>query len=460
MRHTRSLRLVLLACAIATTMIAGAKSVTTAAAGVDPLIARDLTHDGPVFRATHYVSHGDQDVDLAASGGSGALDYRIVEPPTSGGERVGTVAVSGDDATIAIDPTAEPGPARFRYRAVDDEGRLSDVATVRFDIANQPPQTEDMSLSTRRNTPLGLWPYARDAEDGGPFPWRRDGNRITYERPEHGTVRPAFEGGHAESNLETAGHQAIYVPDRGYTGPDAFEYTFTDSEGGTSTGSIAVDVTEPPRPAGRRYVRDVLYRCPVRMRVDSDGDADPAGRYDEHVTRIVSRTLGGDLLLRARVSGRSKAMPGGSYGLTPIRLGLTLSPGAADVLAGRDVAGRTIDLTRAGLGQRRLRTSVSADLRVDETATGETYDLALTGLESARVPLDRPSQEHGTTLTAEGRAGDLTAPRRGSVAVSMPRRFDLDAALEPGLSGAIGSVGMRCHALSGQGRVLLRLPAR
>ncbi|MGH3357399.1 MAG: Ig-like domain repeat protein [Nocardioidaceae bacterium] len=458
MRHTRHLRLTLLTCAVATTVLVGAKSVTNAARGVDPLVADDLAYAEPVYRDGHYLMRDDQRVELRASGGSGELTYRIVNPPTSAGETIGSVAVTDDGATVSIELTADPGPASFSYQALDQEGRKSNVATVSFEVENRSPLTEDLALSTPRGTPLDIWPYARDAEDGGPFPWQREGNRIVYGQPQHGVVEPLFAGDRRAPDAFSVDHKAMYVPDPGYVGPDVFSYRFTDAEGGTSSGSVAVDVTA--RPALRDGAAEVLYRCPLRVKVGASGQADPAGEYDPDATRIVSRVLGGDLMFRlgVRLSPPRRLEPGEPYTLPPADVDLTMSQSTAGMLAGENVAGDNLDLETAGFGQTAVGAGIAAELHVTEPA--DEYDVPLTGLQSGPVPLELPAPEAGVTVAMTGTLSDLAAPERGGVVVSMPREFDLDAAFEPGVQEVMTAVGMRCHAVDGQNLELDRVPVR
>lgn len=442
---SRPARLALLAGAVGTTLVAGAKSVTNAASGVDPLVADDVHHATPVHRTTPYTTADAHPIELDASGGSGAVAYRVIAPPESAGEIVGTARVTGDAAAVTIEPTAEPGPATLRYQAYDRDGRRSEVATVFFDIANRPPQTRHLTLSTPRDTPLDLWPYARDAEDGGPFPWQREGNRVRYAEPAHGTVRTLATGGPG------IGHKAVYTPDPGYVGADSFTYTFTDTEGGRSTGAVTVDVAAAAR---RNGSADVLYRCPVR--IDSDGSTG----YDPDATRVVSRAIGGDLLIRVRARTRlpRRLESGRPYEATPLNVKLTLSRSTAAMLAGRELTGGGVALGRAGLGQTTIGASVTAALPITETATDTERTEPVSGLRAGSVPLTLPPPNDGVALTMRGSLPGRTAPDRGTLVVSMPQRFRLDTTLEPGVQGVIGSLGMRCRAVADQNLRLAAVP--
>lgn len=452
MRLSRQFRLVLLVSAVATTLVVGAKSVTNAAGGVDPLDAEDIDYAGAVYRDSPYVSPAEQVVTLEASGGSGAIGYRVVEPPTSAGDVVGTVEVTGDRASVTIEPTAEPGPATFRYQAHDEEGRRSGVATVSFEISNRAPQTRDLALTTPRDTPLDLWPYARDPEDGGPFPWHRDGNRIRYGDPAHGTVRPL--SGDRQGGL-TTGHKAVYVPDPGYVGRDTFAYTFADTEGGSTSGEIVVDVREPSV-ADRAGRVTALYRCPLRIGADG-----AASDHDRDATEAVARVLGGDLLFRVRArAGVPQGLRPGERYRPRIGVDLSMSRSTAAMLAGDEVSGDGVELGRAGLGQTSIATDIEANLTVTDTATGTARQHPVSTLKSGPVTLTLPVPDERVALPAHGTMPELTAPESGSVVVSMPRSFDLGAVLEPGVQGVLGSVGMHCRVVGDPDLELATTPVR
>lgn len=451
-------------CAIATTLLAGARAVTNAAnAPHDPLTANDVDAAGPIYRDGPAAGRMSAKVGLDASGGVGELGYRIVSPPMAGGERVGDVALAGDTATLSISAQAKPGPAAFRYRAIDEDGAQSDIATVSFEIEDQPPLTRDLSYSTWRNTALDIWPYARDAEDGGPFPWQDPDNRITYGKPEHGVVRPFFD---RRDELVAIGHKATYVPDDGYTGPDRFRYTFTDSEGVESTATIEVDVREPVR-AKRGEVTGVGYRCPLRAPSGDAHGADRAGGYDPEASTILSRALGGDvsLLVDLRVRAPRSVRPGATYQLADPRLRVRLPQAMAELLVGGDPAGVRVDLATTGLGQTSIALSANARLQVREGLSSKASEVPLPALVSSPAELTLPVPADGLALPLDGDDVTLAAPSSGDVTVAMPAAFDLAADLEPGLQDAVGSLGLHCHLADSAGErdligIAVREPTR
>ncbi|UYM03338.1 Ig-like domain repeat protein [Solicola gregarius] len=453
MGASQRLRHGLTACGTAAALVVGSTTLTAPAASAAPdvPVAQDIDHPGPVYRTTAYVTDGDQTVDLQSTGGDGEISYQIVDPPMVDGQAVGTVKIDGGVATITPYNAAPPGPLTFTYKAVDADGDESNVATVGFDVINVDPITRDLDFQTEQDTPLDLWPFARDAETG-PFIWNYADSRVTYGEPTHGTIEPFFTEDDDLPEFAGVGHKAIYVPDDGYTGEDSFSYTMSDEDGVKSTHTITVDVAEPAEPQ-RGVINDLRFRCAFNVKTNEQGQADPDGEYDEAATKLISRVMGGDVAFRIDVRAKAPKTlaPGEKYTVPDQQIDLKMPQGMVELLAGDDLTVPGASLERVGFGQTAVGGQSTASAHFTETATGEEYDVAMSGLKSPMRPISLPVPSDGVTIPVEGALPELTAPQSGKVVVSMPEEFFIDSILEPGvLGGVIKYVGLRCYAFPGQ----------
>ena len=442
--------------AVSVTAFAGASAITTVAS--DAPVVGDIDASDPIHRTTAYQEPKAR-VDLAAGGGEHGLTYEIVDQPQADDATIGEATVRGTEAALSIGSDAPAGEAEFTYRAVNSHGEESDIATVTFEVANRSPLTRDLTLTTERDAALDIWPYTRDAESGGPFPWTEKKNRITYSDPKHGTIEPFFGKNGGGAGFDAVDHKAVYVPDPGYVGSDSFEYTFTDVDGGRSTAQVAVDVVEP-EPRGRGELRNVRYRCAPHMRSNGDGQADSEGRFDADLTTKVGRYLGGDLVFQIDAGMRlPRALePGASYRLGRPTLDLTMQPGATELFGGAAVDGSNLDLDAVGFGQASVGAEVSASAMVRGTAREAVREVPIEGLATRRRSVGGPEVEDGLRLALAGSTESINAPRRGAVVVSLPRVFGLNLRLAPGLRGGeIDTVGMRCYAPGNEQLELARI---
>ena len=456
LRSTYLVRRVVFALAVSVTSFAGASAITNAAS--DAPVVDDIDLADPVYRTTPYGSPTAR-IDLDPHDRN--LTYAVVEQPKADDSPVGTARVRGDTVILTMDRDAAAGSASFTYRATDSDGKVSGDATVSFEVGNRTPLTRDLTLTTQRDAAMDIWPYARDAEDGGPFPWTQSGNRVTYTDPKHGTIEPFFGSDGDEPTFAKVDHKAVYVPDPGYVGADSFSYTFTDEDGDESTSRVSVDVGEPETPEnGARH--GVRYRCASHMRSDSDGEPDADGRFDSRLTEQVARILGGDLVLEvdAALDTPRTLAPRESYELGRPALDLSMQAGATELLAGAPVKGGGLDLDSVGLGQSSVGAEVTASTTVRSTARGEVRDVSIEGLSSRPRPVAGPEGDNELTMSMRGSSAELTAPRRGKVVVSLPQVFGLNLRLEPGLRGHIDRVGLRCYAPGNERLELAEIPVR
>jgi subtilisin len=163
---------------------------------------------------------------------------------------------------------------------------------------NQPPVATDDTATTAQDTPVLVNVLANDADP--------DGDALALDavsQPGHGSA--AIDGG-----------QVLYTPAAGYVGADSFDYTVSDGNGGTDTGTVNVTVNAPSGPT--MHVGDLdsiptlqrkSWTARVRIRVHSGSHANlggvvVAGTFSTGAT--TSCTSNGKGLCTVSLSGLSK----------------------------------------------------------------------------------------------------------------------------------------------------------
>ena len=110
------------------------------------------------------------------------------------------------------------GADSFSYTVTDDEGNVSNVATVNLTIDNtqEPPVAVDDAATTAEDTAVTINVLANDSDpDGALVP----GTVTIAGQPANGSVVVNADG------------TVTYTPDANYNGADSFSYTVTDDEG-------------------------------------------------------------------------------------------------------------------------------------------------------------------------------------------------------------------------------------
>ena len=138
------------------------------------------------------------------------------------------------------------GPDSFDY--IVSDGELTDTGHVSITVGtNTPPQADDDVAVTRANAPEDIFVLDNDSDPDG------DELVVTTLAPtaQHGTVTCDGLG------------ECTYTPATDYTGPDSFDYSISDGNGGTDTAqvSITVNANTPPQAnadAGARSDQSIL----------------------------------------------------------------------------------------------------------------------------------------------------------------------------------------------------------
>ncbi|MBI3506641.1 MAG: tandem-95 repeat protein, partial [Proteobacteria bacterium] len=157
--------------------------------------------------------------------------------PSNGGPAHGTVAMNADGSYTYTPAANFNGSDSFTYTVSDGKGGTT-TGTVQVSVAsvNDAPTTTGGTASGNEDTPITGRLVGADV----------DGDALTFSvpaqgAPQHGTVTVASDGSYT------------YTPGANYNGTDSFTYTVADGKGGTTTGTIAIDVAsvnDAPTTAG------------------------------------------------------------------------------------------------------------------------------------------------------------------------------------------------------------------
>jgi hypothetical protein len=108
---------------------------------------------------------------------------------------------------------------------------FADSASAQFTVLNDPPEAEDLEVSTDEDTPVQIAPNVTDA----------NGDSLTFtvtEEPEHGTLTAFNEAG-----------TATYTPTADYSGTDEFKFMVNDGVEDSNTATVRITVNagnDPP----------------------------------------------------------------------------------------------------------------------------------------------------------------------------------------------------------------------
>jgi len=169
------------------------------------------------------------DIDLADS-----LTYSIESQPVSG------KITSFDPSTgsLVYDPSPNfNGNDAFLFKAVDQEGLESNIATVRIIVTsvNDPPVANNQQLETDQNIPLQITLSGSDHIDNDAISQFRIVNS-----PTNGQI----------SNFNQMTGELTYTPNNNFIGNESFTFKVIDSQGleSTATALISINVKALPPP--------------------------------------------------------------------------------------------------------------------------------------------------------------------------------------------------------------------
>ena len=146
----------------------------------------------------------------------------------------GTVVVAGNGLSLTYEPDPNShGPDSFTYVVTDGIATDQGLVTITVTSVNDPPTVVDENTSVGEDAPPTRFFVLDNDSDV-------DGDTITItsaSNPPHGTTVVAPD------------HLSLtYQPDSGYSGADTFTYVVSDGVGGTSVGTVVVDVSSVNHP--------------------------------------------------------------------------------------------------------------------------------------------------------------------------------------------------------------------
>jgi len=162
----------------------------------------------------------------------GALNPATVAIATAPGH--GTASVNATTGLITYTPTSNyTGPDSFTYQVRDNQGALSNLATVAITV-NVPPTAVNDSVTTNKNTAALISVLSNDFDLDGILD------------PATVTILAAANRGTTSINPTTG--VITYTPAANYNGADSFTYKFKDNTGAYSNvATVSINVNVPPQ---------------------------------------------------------------------------------------------------------------------------------------------------------------------------------------------------------------------
>ncbi|WP_068604245.1 Ig-like domain-containing protein [Paenibacillus swuensis] len=178
------------------------------------------------------------------------LTFTLFSGPSNG------VAVVNLNGTFTYTPNAGFIGTDIINVIVSDPFGLSDIATIRITVFDQPPVAQDVALSTPENFPVSGTVNATDP-DGDPLTF------VLYTAPLNGTAVVNPDG------------TFTYTPALGFVGSDAFNVLVSDPAGLSDIGTVRIEVINNPPVA-----QDLTLTTPQSIAVSgqvtaSDPNGDP-----------------------------------------------------------------------------------------------------------------------------------------------------------------------------------------
>jgi hypothetical protein len=174
-------------------------------------------------------------------------------------------AIPNTNGTVLYTPTnGYLGSDSFSYTVADQDGRVSNAATVSITVVPPPPPVAgDVSSTTVRGTSDTISVLGSDTTTS---PAVLVPTSVTV------TTAPA----HGTAVVQTNG-SIIYTPAAGYTGSDTFQYTVSDSNSETSApGTVSITVNEPTPPVANGDTASTTEGAPVTISVLTNDTAPSA----------------------------------------------------------------------------------------------------------------------------------------------------------------------------------------
>ena len=184
------------------------------------------------------------------------------------GPNNGATSVNPTNGVVTYSPASGfAGNDTFTYTVEDNDGNLSNTATVNISVAGQPPVANYDSASTNVDVPVDIDVLSNDLDNDGTLV---PSSVLVTSGPGNGTI-----------SVDPGTGIITYIPSLGFVGSDSFTYTVEDNDGNVSN-TAGVDVTVlglPPVANDDSASTDVDVSVNIDVLsndVDSDGVLVPA----------------------------------------------------------------------------------------------------------------------------------------------------------------------------------------
>ncbi len=253
-------------------------------------VSVSATNDAPTTSGAIVSGNEDGTISGQVTGHDIDGDTLTFGLASNGGPAHGTVTFN-PDGTFVYTPAANyNGTDSFTYTVSDGKGgTVTGTVSVNVAALNDAPTTANSTAQTDEDSPLFGRVTAHDT-DGDALSFALTANGA----PAHGTVTLNADGTYA------------YTPAANYHGTDSFTYTVSDGNGGTTTGTVTIEIAS---------VND----APTALPTDANGQEDAPA-----ITGQVAATdVDGDALSFALASDGAPAHgtvtlnPDGSFSYTP-----------------------------------------------------------------------------------------------------------------------------------------------
>ncbi len=236
----------------------------------DAPVANDDSATTPINTAVAIdLTDNDTDVD-------GTIDDTslVIVQPTNG------LVVDNGDGTVSYTPDLDfVGTDTFTYTVLDDDGEISNVATVTVTVTelNDAPVANDDTATTPEDMPVTIDLTDNDTDVDGTI----DDTSLAIVQPANGTVVDNGDG------------TVSYTPDLNFFGIDTFTYTVLDDDGEISNvATVTVTVTElNDAPVANDDTATTPEDTPVTIDL-TDNDTDVDGTIDDTSLVIVQPANG------------------------------------------------------------------------------------------------------------------------------------------------------------------------
>jgi hypothetical protein len=212
----------------------------------------NLTVTPPVPTAPNYTESTPFKTPLVVPNSMGVLSQASgagITGQLKSGPHDGTITLNANGAYTYRPYATFSGTDSFTYSVTDafDQTATGVVTVLVAPKSSAAPTAVDYSATTEGDTAL-----IQNAASGVLSNDTGDTITVTSSTsPAHGTVTVNADGSYT------------YTPTTGYVGSDSFQYTITDAESRTATGTVNISVTLPPKPTAPSYTESTQYGTPL-----------------------------------------------------------------------------------------------------------------------------------------------------------------------------------------------------